>query len=117
CLSYTRADHFATRPHCLVMIARAPRVGRAGSRPSLCTGIISAAGVQQAAVAISAPDDHLTTGPECRVKDSGSGRIGITGGCPTICAGIVAAAGVEVARSRENDTAAPEHDFHLGTIA
>ena len=72
------------------------RVSSAGGCPTVCAGIVSAAGVQIAADIISAPDDHFAAGPDCRVNESGSGRVGGAGGCPTIGAGIISAAGVEI---------------------
>ena len=43
------------------------RVGGAGGCPAIRTGIVSPAGVQEAAVT-TAPDDHFTAGPDCRVR-------------------------------------------------
>ena len=48
------------------------RVGGAGGCPTVGAGIVSAAGVQIAWIADSAPDDHFTASPHCRVKVSGS---------------------------------------------
>ena len=70
------------------------RVGSAGGCPTVGAGIISAAGVQIAAV-ISTPDDHFTAGPDCRVRLSAIGRVGRAGGYPTVGAGIISSAGVQ----------------------
>ena len=70
------------------------RAAGTGGCPIVRAGIISAAGVERAAVAIAAPDDHLTAGPHCRVKVSASGRVGEAGGRPTVGARIISAARV-----------------------
>ena len=64
------------------------RVSGAGGRPTISSGTVSRAGVEQDELAsvwvVAAPYNHLTTGPHCRVTVSGSGRIHIAGSCPSV---------------------------------
>src|SRR5260370_5481927 len=76
--------HFAAGPHCRVKFSASGRAGGAGSCPTVGAGIVSPAGVKQAAEVGSAPDDHFAAGPHCRVNVSGSGRAGGAGSCPRV---------------------------------
>src|SRR5205807_4040341 len=78
---------------------RSPRV--VGTRHSRLR-TVSAAVVQKAAVAPSAPDDHLAPGPYCCVKFSATWCAGAVGGCPTIGAGIISAPGIEIGSAAES---------------
>src|SRR5882724_12846014 len=85
-------------------------VGNAGSRPTICRGIISATGI----VAVSTPDDHFTTSPYCCVRVSGSGRIGDRSSCPTIRTRIVSAARVQTIGTVWYLISAPDDHFGAG---
>src|SRR5207253_5948159 len=74
-------------------------------------GIVSAAGVQEAAAVVSAPDDHFAASPGCCVMVSASGRIDGAGGCPTVCAGIISSAGVQRVAAGQS---APDDHFTAG---
>ena len=71
------------------------RVSRTGRCPSICAGIISATGIENAAAVPSAPDDHFATGPDCRVKEASRRRVSRARRGPTIV-GIVSPATVQV---------------------
>ncbi len=68
------------------------RVGGGSRHPTVGLGVISPAGVQQAAVIGSAPHDHFVAGPDCRVAGAAIGRIDGTRGGPGISVGIISAA-------------------------
>src|SRR5205823_5425439 len=86
----TPDDHFAAGPHCCVIRSASGRASKGGWSPGVIGAgrkrlrAVSAAVVQKAAVAPSAPDDHLAPGPYCRVEFSATGCAGAAGGCPTI---------------------------------
>src|SRR5207237_7098020 len=50
-------DHLTASPHCRVAASARGRVGGAGSRPSICGGIVSPASI----VRVSAPHDHFNS--------------------------------------------------------
>ena len=83
------------------------RAGGAGRRPTVSSGIISAAGVEIIAGVLPTPDDHLGAGPDCRVNDSASWCASYVGGCPTVGAGIVSASSVH--RAGEARSAPDDH--------
>src|SRR5207302_2049941 len=77
-------------PHCRVLKPGSGRVGEAGGCPTVGAGIVSTAGVQKAAAALSsAPDDHFTAAPDACVNESRARRIGGARERPAIRAGIV----------------------------
>src|SRR5436190_2163867 len=87
-------DHFGIGPHCRVIVSSGGNVHGAGGCPTIRTGIIFSASVEQAR-ADPAPHDHFAASPHCRVNVSGSGRVGGAGGCPTVRAGIVSPTAVQ----------------------
>jgi hypothetical protein len=64
-------------------------VGSTGRRPTICTGIVSAARVRITAAVLAAPHNHFGAGPHCRVIGSSGRRIGGAGSCP----GVINASG------------------------
>src|SRR5207244_2210117 len=103
----TADGHFAADPPCGVRRSSSGRSGKGGWSPGVIGAgrerlrAVSAAVVQKATVAPSAPDDHLAPGPYCRVEFSATGCAGAAGGCPTIGAGIISAAGIEIGSAPE----------------
>src|SRR6185369_11095684 len=76
----TPDDHFTASPHCRVIAAGFGCVERAGGRPAVRFGIVSAAGFEEFERLTnwtkSTPDDHFSASPDCRVTGSASGRVG-----------------------------------------
>src|SRR5207237_1131147 len=86
-------NHFTAGPHCGVRVSSGRRVGGVGSCPTVCAGIIAAAGIQiVTAAAEAAPDNQLAAGPHCTLTPSGSGGVGSAGGDPSVGRWIVSAA-------------------------
>src|SRR6266496_1632572 len=77
----------------------APGIGGvdgAGSRPTICAGVIPPTRVKNIREETGAtPDNHLTTGPHCGVTLSRVWRCGICG-CPTIRVRIVSPTRVQI---------------------
>src|SRR5207249_10303594 len=92
-------DHSGIGPHSRVIVSTGGNVHGAGGCPTIHTGIVFSASVEQAR-ADPAPHDHFAASPHCRVNVSGSGRVGGAGGCPTVRAGIISSASVEQARAQ-----------------
>ena len=88
----------------------------AGSGPSVSAGIISGAGVHNAAGIrdVSAPDDHYTTGPHCRVVEPRVGRVDGAGGCPTVGARVISPAGIQIMGGTVAKVSAPDNHFAAG---
>src|SRR6185295_17639556 len=115
----TPDDHLTASPHCRVIAAGFGCVERAGGRPAVRFGIVSAAGFEEFERLTnwtkSTPDDHFSASPDCRVTGSASGRVGRAGGGPTIGAGIVSAAGVQkVVVNTIVKESAPDDHFTAG---
>ena len=87
-------NHFIAGPNCRVIVSGTWRAGGVGSDPNIRIRIVSAAGVEKAAVNRSTPDNHFTAAPDRRVKVSDRGRVCGAGGYPTVGARIVSPAGI-----------------------
>ena len=118
----TPDDHFSTSPDCRVRASGSGRVDGVCGCPTICSGIVSSAGVESdvATTAISTPDDHFPAGPDCRVKVSGSGGVGCVGHCPAFSSRIVFPASVNAVKTG-TDFTTPHNHFttcpHRGVIS
>ena len=72
------------------------RAGGASDRPTIVSGIISAASVQVGRIVSSAPNDHLTASPHCAVIPPRFGRVDRAGSYPAIRAWIISPARVKI---------------------
>src|SRR6266576_6993070 len=104
-------NHFTTRPDCRVQTSAKRRVAKAGSYPTICNGIVSAACgeiVKREAWFFAAPDNHFSAGPNGCAATSRFGRVDRSSGGPSVRAGIVSPAGVIAAVST------PDNHFSAG---
>jgi len=101
-------DHLTSGPHCRV-ICTTSGAGDGGGRPTVVAGVVSAAGVQKAAVAHSAPDDHLAAGPHRGVSGSGIGCAARAGGRPTVRGRVISPASVQIGETPIGGSAPDNH--------
>jgi hypothetical protein len=94
----TPGNHLSASPDGSVIDACLRRVGRAGWRPAVRSGIVSPTGVKGAAdVARSAPDNHRTAGPDGGVIVACLRHVSRAGCCPGVRSWIVSPTGPKVA--------------------
>ena len=107
-------DHLTAGPHRRVIVSSKGRVRRAGSRPTVSAGAVSAACIKLDARAAKhpAPDDHFATSPHRRVTISRRRCIVEARGDPTVRAQVISAAGIAVVKRFVD--ASPDNHFTAG---
>src|SRR5205823_3060778 len=94
----TPHNHFTTGPYCGVRRPPIRPAGGGGRNPTVCTRIVSAAGIEvnKGAAVDSAPDNHFTASPDRCVTKTAIRRVDGASRCPTVRARIISPAGVEI---------------------
>src|SRR5204863_435901 len=103
-------DHFSVGPHSRVIVSSGGSVHGAGGCPTIHTGIVFSASVEQAR-ADPAPHDHFGASPHCRLIVSFGRGVGRVDTCPTIVARVVSPACIKNARVV---SPAPDNHFIAG---